>query len=151
MDNTREKLIELLSKTSCRGDGESLGSCPDRKYGMCGEVANLSYCVIQNIANHLICNGVTLQDHDCCWATEIAYKNGYEAGKPKWIPVTERLPEDDETVLILCKTGKMFVGYRKQLYGGEYVWRILTARDSTKKITQIVTHWMPLPEPPKED
>lgn len=81
MDNTREKLIELLSKTSCRGDGESLGSCPDRKYGICGEVANLSYCVIQNIANHLICNGVTLQDHDCCLATEIAYKNGYEAGR----------------------------------------------------------------------
>ena len=84
-------------------------------------------------------------------ATEIAYKNGYEAGKPKWIPVTERLPEDEEAVLILCKIGKMFVGYRKQLYGGEYVWRILTARDSTKEITQIVTHWMPLPEPPKED
>lgn len=68
----------------------------------------------------------------------------------KWIPVTERLPEDDEIILIFCKIGKMFVGYRKQLYGGRYVWRILTARDSTKEITQIVTHWMNLPEPPKE-
>ena len=29
-------------------------------------------------------------------ATEIAYKNGYEAGKPKWISVTERLPEEWE-------------------------------------------------------
>ena len=29
------------------------------------------------------------------WATEQAYKNGYEAGKPKWIPVSERLPKDN--------------------------------------------------------
>ena len=67
----------------------------------------------------------------------------------KWIPVTERLPEDDEVVLIACKIGKMFVGYHKHLYPGCEVWRILTARDSTKKITYTVTHWMPLPEPPK--
>lgn len=36
-------------------------------------------------------------------ATEQAYRNGYEAGKrdaePKWIPVTERLPEVDVPVL----------------------------------------------------
>jgi hypothetical protein len=56
----REKLIELLCTCSCHGNGESLGSCPDRKHGMCGEVADLSYCVIQNLANHLIANGVTV-------------------------------------------------------------------------------------------
>lgn len=75
MPYVREKLVELLGSVSCNGNGESLGSCPDRKYGRCGEAANLSYCVIQNTANHLIANGVTIQ---------------------RWIPVTERLPEDDD-------------------------------------------------------
>lgn len=85
---------------------------------------------LEAVADYLLDNGVTFQ---------------------KWIPVTERLPENDEVVLILCKIGKMFVGFRKQLYSKRYVWQILTARDSTKEITQIVTHWMPLPEPPKEE
>lgn len=179
MDNTREKLIELLSKTSCRGDGESLGSCPDRKYGMCGEVANLSYCVIQNIANHLICNGVTLQDHDCCWATEIAYKNGYEAGRKdaedeirilkqkranlfeildayergranalKWIPVSERLPEHFGTFLVAIDEvhGEKRISVDAADFDPERkswtTWNYFCAGYK-------VTHWMPLPEPPK--
>ena len=83
-------------------------------------------------------------------ATELAYKNGYEQGKKdavKWIPVTERLPEDGELVLAMCKIGKMFVGYQRR-YLSRSGWWIKTARDSTKEITQIVTHWMPLPEAP---
>lgn len=83
-------------------------------------------------------------------ATGIAYKNGYEAGKPKWIPVTERLPESYEPVLAVCNSGKIFVGEYVDL-GWRTLWRIKTARDSTKEITRKVTHWMPLPEPPKED
>ena len=75
----REKLIELLGKVTCTGNGESLGSCPDRKYGLCGEVANLSYCVIQNIANYLIANGVTVQ---------------------QWIPASERQRKDPQPLTI---------------------------------------------------
>ena len=32
------------------------------------------------IADGLIRNGVTLESYDCHWATEQAYKNGYEKG-----------------------------------------------------------------------
>lgn len=60
--DVREKLVKLLGSVSCNGNGESLGSCPDRKYGLCREVANLSYCVIQNTANHLVAHGVTVQE-----------------------------------------------------------------------------------------
>ena len=78
MPNAREKLIELLSAVSCKGNGESLGSCPDRKYGLCGEVAKLSYCVIQNIANHLIANGATIPVHckDCTHSDTISCSDG---------------------------------------------------------------------------
>jgi hypothetical protein len=34
---------------------------------------------------------------------ELAYRKGYEAGKPKWIPVTERLPEPETEVLVLAE------------------------------------------------
>lgn len=87
-------------------------------------------------------------------ATEQAFKHGYEkgyeAGKPKWIHVSERLPESYKLVLGVCKNGKIFVGEYVDL-GWRTLWRIKTARDSTKEITRIVTHWMPLPEPPKEE
>lgn len=79
MPDVREKLVELLGSVACNGNGESLGSCPDRKYGRCREAANLSYCVIQNTANHLIANGVTFETDN-------------NVGS-KWIPVTDRLPD----------------------------------------------------------
>ena len=84
-------------------------------------------------------------------ATEQAYKNGYakgyEDGRPKWIPVTERLPDGEELVLILCKNGARFVGYcGKQYCDYERRWRIKTALNSTKLLNLgRVTHWMPLP------
>ena len=48
-------------------------------------------------------------------ATEEACKKGYEAGKPKWIPVTERLPEDDLPKDSEIKTIKVLVHYRTSL------------------------------------
>ena len=59
MDNTREKLIELLQ------------SSPMDVFGHRG---------VGSLADHLIRNGVGFVEHDCHWATEQAYKNGYEKG-----------------------------------------------------------------------
>ena len=86
--------------------------------------------IYSQLADHLIANGLAVQ---------------------KWIPVTERLPEDEELVLIHCKNGAMFVGYcGKQYCDFERRWRIKTALNSTKLLNLgRVTHWMPLPEPPK--
>ena len=74
-----------------------------------------------------------------------------EAMKPKWIPVSERLPEEEELVLIICKNGARFVGYYKRFhYNNEISWGIKTALNSTRWLNKgRVTHWMPLPEPPK--
>lgn len=79
-------------------------------------------------------------------ATEQAYKRGYEDGQPKWIPVSERLPELDE--LVVCyKKGKMFLG----TYLGVNYSPVVGAFKSNEEYYALgATHWMPLPQPPKE-
>ena len=75
-------------------------------------------------------------------------------GKPRWIPATERLPEENQLVIGFTPVdGYMFVGYYfSYMWGGktETQWRIITSMRSTKDVTKRVTHWMPLPQPPKE-
>jgi hypothetical protein len=59
----------------------------------------------------------------------------------KWIPVTERLPPFKETVLVYCDYKVMtpaFVFQNK---------RWLAKWNHTEILG--VTHWMPLPKPPK--
>lgn len=61
----------------------------------------------------------------------------------RWISVNDRLPVDMGTVLIAHKGGVSF-GW----FNGSY-W---TRGAATKhKPIKTVTHWMPLPEPPKMD
>lgn len=58
-----------------------------------------------------------------------------------WIPVSERLPEDDTTVLVSCKTrrGTTFVRTGYCIYGS---WHLNC---------EGVTAWRLLPDPYKED
>ena len=65
--------------------------------------------------------------------------------KPRWIPVTERLPEDGSDILAV------------QSYCGEV--RIIPANYDRgvwydcvfNRVAEHITHWMPLPQPPKEE
>lgn len=59
----------------------------------------------------------------------------------RWIPVTERVPKHMQPVLVCRNDGKVEQGYKDV----NDWWKVYGTR--TKKIT----HWMPLPEPPKED
>ena len=67
----------------------------------------------------------------------------------RWIPVTERLPLYGDWVLgIGPKRGYHVCEYRgitRFPYSGD------SPRFSAKGRTLTVTHWMPLPEPPKEE
>lgn len=86
--------------------------------------------------------------------TALAYLKEYfaeDTNVPGWIPVTERLPEEREAVLVLCKNGMIFVGFQvKHNYESGIRWQIYTALGSTKSLNKgRVSHWMPLPEPPK--
>lgn len=76
----------------------------------------------QHLADHLIANGVTIQ---------------------KWIPVTERLPANWCPVLVVLRGAKISLlgSYR----GDAWFWEKFSTTFNRE-----VTHWMPLPEPPKE-
>ena len=57
---------------------------------------------------------------------------------PRWIPVSDRLPENDKTVLVWNRRNSR--EYFDVYDHGR--WIILEWED--------ITHWMPLPEPPKD-
>ena len=83
-------------------------------------------------------------------ATEIAYKNGYEAGKPKWIPVTERLPDEEGWYLVFTTPNRGYRSINKGQFIKGYEWDNFKPRWRGAGGTWTnVTHWMPLPEPPK--
>ena len=106
----QEKLVELL-KTSPKRDG----------------------CIaIEDLANHLIANGVTVQE---------------------WISVTERLPDSCGFPCLLCGENsfgqiRVFEGFTGYMERGKLEWH------SNQKDIDIdvwtITHWMPLPQPPTD-
>ena len=62
-----------------------------------------------------------------------------EQEQHRWIPVTERLPEKMKDVLVIRMHGEPDIEFL--FYDGTWV------GDTEGK--QDVTHWMPLPKPPK--
>ena len=94
MDNLREKLLDLVSD----------------------QADFLPWDIIENIADHLIANGVTVQ---------------------RWIPVTERLPQESGEYLAYCGQ-----------YDGICVlhYEILKTKSKWRTNWKEVTHWMPLPK-----
>ena len=78
----------------------------------------------EEIADHLIDNGVTVQE---------------------WISVKDRLPEAGEYVVCIAKRNpfSMFMPMVARIKKNGWVNPI------TEQYISEVTHWMPLPEPPK--
>ena len=75
----------------------------------------------EEIADNLISNGVTVQE---------------------WISVTERLPESGkESVLIALRWGEVDIGWCED---GRWRSEFVNEYEDGE-----VTHWMPIPEPPK--
>ena len=111
--DVREKLVELLKESK-----------------LCSKRFDDQYSdgTIAIIADHLIANGVTVQE---------------------WISVDDRLPEEGEYVLCVLK------GFN---YGGKIQVCKFVPADKFKDKPYFehfrngfpsVTHWMPLPQPPK--
>ena len=77
---------------------------------------------IEAVADYLLDSGVTVQ---------------------QWIPVTERLPEDEKKVLCILEDGFFCILEWKS-------WDWLWNDGHNVYAEKDVTHWMPLPQPPKE-
>lgn len=60
------------------------------------------------------------------------------ASAPKWISVEDRLPEQGEEAICIAADGDMMIGKYT-----EWGWMFPCYFEE-------LTHWMPIPEPPKE-
>ena len=139
--DVREKLVELLLQED---DLCERGECEN-----C--FANGS-CYYYRVADRLIANGVTVQEDckDCAEATQNCIVKLQEQiaelrSAQEWVSVLDRLPEESGMYIVTANDGHAqrvsFVQWQKKnrmrnLTGARSYWR--------------VTHWMPLPEPPKE-
>ena len=137
MSDTREKLIEILI------------SHPD--IGMTDTVAEM-------IADYLIDNGVTFATDNFVgdkWAPtaakdpNVSTKDVPDTDFGKWIPVSERLPEVREDVLCYRCIKNVSLTFDVYTYLGNGQWED-TYGNLDEEIKPI-SHWMPLPEPPKEN
>ena len=78
----------------------------------------------ERIADLLIANGVTVQE---------------------WIPVDERLPEPFVSVLVQMPGEEPFPTVREGFISNDGIWQSAMFRREPGE----VTHWKPMPQPPK--
>ena len=106
---------------------ELLQSKYDHYCDQCGVNKDSHYT--ENLADYLIANGVTIQ---------------------RWIPVTERLP--DRMMECVCR---YVFGDDEEYPFYQVLWYFAlekTPNFQNEGVMRMrVTHWMPLPEPPKEE
>ena len=93
-----------------------------------------------DIGNKMCGYFVTQEAADAIEGLSHAVDQMTEWRKNRWIPVTERLPEDRRTVLATVG------GVVCAAFYGNYTW----AEVETYSIFY-PTHWMPIPEPPESD
>lgn len=86
------------------------------------------------------------EDNDECEFARDAFLAGYQAAQPQWISVKERLPEVGTWCLWMYPTGPEVNQYEGKLDDDTMLFH-RSWYDSDDE----VTHWMPLPEPPKEE
>ena len=66
----------------------------------------------------------------------------------RWIPCSERLPEDEQPILFSTTTGRVHQG---RFHRDNSVNRWYSSLDKMRAYNNVVNAWMPLPEPYKED
>lgn len=82
-------------------------------------------------------------------AYEEGYAEGVKDGMPKWTSVEESLPNRSDDYLVIIRVTN---NIRVLSYSARH--KVFNAFDSQLEVNLLpipVTHWMPLPEPPKEE
>ena len=164
-DRVKEKLVELFFNAN------QMIHLP---YAMNTEQA--TRYIFEQMADHLIANGVTFANDnnvgkflpagtkmfiEACerelanngTGREMRFVGGDSpviangVTVQQWIPVSERLPKDNERVLVYHDDGMIRFGINKG--GFADVVSSLYLQHNHRTCISKVTHWMPLPEPPK--
>ena len=133
---------KLIKKLRYCGNAISCLHCPYWE-GCAGSKEDLTEAA--NVIEKLQENSVPIDDMEMILS---------EVAKPRWIPVTETLPKTRDSILGK-KSSKVIVAFRfddgtqgtdtAHTLNGEWVFE-----DHITVVARTVTHWMPLPEPPKE-
>ena len=127
--DVREKLVELLGRVQQMGVIYRENQM-DERYPTIEQIRNTE------VAARLIANGVTVQE---------------------WISVKDRLPDSNGQYIVTacdegCSAGEGIwydtVVVIAEYYDGSWTW---FEGGSEYDLSGIVTHWMPLPEPPEEN
>ena len=71
-----------------------------------------------------------------------------EQEERQWIPVEERLPQNYISVLVYTPTAEPLPMVHEAYIGDDGEWHSSVVYGVNN---EDVTHWMPMPEPPKED
>lgn len=121
----------------------------------CCENADCKACPYDSIGITIVeCLDALVRDAFC-------YIKQLEARVPMWISVKDRLPEPNTDVLLIAhgwKERSVYIGRLRTVEPTKSWLTGITSKGSDWTIwgfsyivEPIVTHWMPLPEPPKED
>ena len=144
METVKEKLAKLINEAKEYHISECV------KMLTCAECSYKgTNCKALHKAEYLIQNGVTIMEcgMDCknCWKTKLVNP------MQEWVSVDERLPEKQhDWVLTACKLvpeGYYGVPHIAELRNGK--WWADGGDFPLIEIGVEVTHWMPLPAPPK--
>lgn len=133
------KEIDIVQALRCCASGESEGECPfTEKYG-CDGCPKVSADLIERLTA----------------------ENAALREKQRWIPVTERLPDERDAVIILLKDGQVFRGEIRERIALPEWWYFYDASDTDMDMLGVmyplfndelwlhenpVVAWMPLPE-----
>ena len=157
--DVREKLVEIMENLGCNDE-----YCKDCEF--CNDIDGCVHRQKEIIADRLIANGVTVQENVkmrdellkqlknvpiTTWKEEPSIETVQE-----WISVKDRLPDNKEHDWVLAQVvednGYMHIPkvmeyrqLRNDWFEETYGWL------SEHNGVFTVTHWMPLPEPPKRE
>ena len=131
-----DELVKVLRDSNC-ATKEMCGMCPKRDKPCTYRFASEAADAIEELTRENESLAKSVNE-----ASEILRK--------RWIPVTERLPEEHVFVLIRQDDDRMMVAER---VGGDWWYRYFAYDvdrwDENEQGT--ITHWMPLPKPPEEE
>nr|DAL67368.1 MAG TPA: Protein of unknown function (DUF551) [Caudoviricetes sp.] len=136
---TDEEIIQVLRICATHIE-KGCGLCPQMKYVRCTE---------------------RLADEAITMIERLTAENAALREKQRWIPVTERLPDERDAVIILLKDGQVFRGEIRERIALPEWWYFYDASDTDMDMLGVmyplfndelwlhenpVVAWMPLPE-----